>query len=387
MQSTETTGRHPEEQLQEQELSGRKSRNPVIELARFVFMIMILFWHARNYHSGGNPVFCGKMGYIAVEFFFLVSGYLIAAKAWKEREQPYTGTDTLRFLGGKLKSLLPVYIIALIGGIVSTIILDKLGFKEAIQQLLLSVYDVALLRISGIYIVQFVPGTWYVSAMLIGGIILYSLHRRFGDVFSYLIAPVGAILLLGFLFKNYTDLNVVTGKFKTFAPGLLRALAEMSAGCVVFRITAWLKEKRLTLFSSACLSLINAVCIAIAFIGATKVLHKRFDYIMLVLLAVSVTIMFSEQSLYFRCRKKAVDSVMIWLGKISLPMYLTHMWIKAIITATTKGWPRQTGLILFFGSVIAFSVFSLWLAGAWKAFMLKNGSKVRRIFIQETPQE
>ena len=301
MITTEGMGLPQEKQPEGQGMQKQYSRrNPVIELARFAFSVMILFWHARGYNGGGNPSFCGKMGYIAVEFFFLVSGYLIAAKAWNQRELPYTGEDTLQFLKGKLKGLLPAYIIALIGGIMTAIVSDKLSFGETIHRMLLSVYDIALLRISGIYIAEFVRGTWYISAMLIGGAILYSLQRRFKDTFSYLIAPVGAILLLGYLFRNYTDLNLINGKFKTVAPGLLRGLAEMSLGCVIFRMAAWLKEKRLTLFSSICLSLINLGCIAVAFYGATIAPDKRFDYIMLALLAVSVSIMFSEQGFYLR---------------------------------------------------------------------------------------
>lgn len=358
-------------------------RNPIVELARFAFSIMIMFWHARGYNGGGTPSFCGKMGYIGVEFFFLVSGYLVAAKAWHQREQVYRGTDTLHFLGGKLKGLMPIYPIALIGGFVTTVILENISFRKAVKQLLLSLYDSSLLRISGISIVQFVGGSWYISAMLLGGIVLYSLQRKYKDVFSCLIAPVSALLLLGYLFNNYSKLDVITGGFKVFAPGFLRALAEMSIGCISFRAAEWLRRKRLTIIASTCFSLINIVCIGLVFVGATRVLHKRFDYIMLALLAICVTIMFSEQSLYFRFRKKTIDVLMIYLGSLSLPMYLTHIWIKSIVIANTNGWSRQKGLVLYFVCVLSFSMLCLWISRLWKTFLLQYGTKIKHIFVQE----
>ena len=240
--------------------SLKKQKNGSVELLRFLFTSIIIFFHINLdlwdqkkiiAVIGDIPVTFFNHGNIGVEFFFLVSGYLIAAKAWNRRELPYTGEDTLQFLKGKLKGLLPAYIIALIGGIVTAIVSDKLSFGETIHRMLLSVYDIALLRISGIYIVQFVPGTWYISAMLIGGAILYSLQRRFKDTFSYLIAPVGAILLLGYLFRNYTDLNLINGKFKTVAPGLLRGLAEMSLGCVILVSVSPTSSKALSMFELA----------------------------------------------------------------------------------------------------------------------------------------
>ena len=251
------------------------------------------------------------------------------------------------------------------------------------HQILISFYDSALLRISGIVIRQFVGGNWYISAMLIGGVIVYSLQRKFKEFFSFIIAPIGALLTLGYLFVHYTKLNIINSDTIVIAPGLLRALAEMSIGCVIFRIVNWLKKKHLTLLSSICLSLINITCIIIVFNGATTVLHKRFDYIMLALLAISVTIMFSEQSLYFRCRKDIIDKLMIFLGRLSLPMYLTHLWIRTIVESCTKGWSRLEGMILYCACVLSFSAFCLLLSYWWKKINSKTGHKIKRLFVME----
>ena len=57
------------------------TRNSVIDLLRIIFALLILGYHGRGLLSGSdyNGAFYG--GYIGVEFFFLVSGFLMAASA------------------------------------------------------------------------------------------------------------------------------------------------------------------------------------------------------------------------------------------------------------------------------------------------------------------
>lgn len=364
-------------------IARRSKRNPVIEFARFLFAIMIMFWHTRGYHGGGSPSFCGKAGYIAVEYFFLVSGYLVAAKAQSQRSAPFTAMDVIGFLKGKLKGVLPVYIIALTCAIVKTAVLDHLSLIKILYKVLLSIWDSMFLRMSGVAILQFIGGGWFVSAMLIGGVIVYTLQRRFQEWYSLVIGPLLSMFLFGYLYHEYNcTLNVTTNGFKLFYPGLIRAVAEMSLGCVLFEISRRLKMIRFTRFSSACFSLIGFCCIVIVFAGATIELY-RFDYIMVLLLALSVMIMFSEQTLYFRKPREALDQVFSFLGRLSLPMYLNHMWIKDVVVALSKGMPRTKGMAIYIISVIIFSIFCLFLINYLSKIFTKYRNKIKKVFICE----
>lgn len=65
----------------------RKSggRNSAVELCRFLFCLEIMFWHGRALAPKGTSfILCGKHGYIGVEFFFFVTGWLVAAKAARD---------------------------------------------------------------------------------------------------------------------------------------------------------------------------------------------------------------------------------------------------------------------------------------------------------------
>lgn len=76
------------------------SRNGKIDFLRFVFSICIVLNHAKIFLPAG-PLADRFMGYsLAVEFFFLVSGYLLMAtieKAEKNRALPLP-KETGRFM-------------------------------------------------------------------------------------------------------------------------------------------------------------------------------------------------------------------------------------------------------------------------------------------------
>ena len=48
-----------------------ESRNATIEFYRYIFMVVLLMWH------GPFDSFKFKNGYLVVEFFFILSGYML----------------------------------------------------------------------------------------------------------------------------------------------------------------------------------------------------------------------------------------------------------------------------------------------------------------------
>ena len=63
--------------------SMKEKRNGIISLWKFLFAIVIAFFHCSQFYQDiKNPFFPG--GYIAVEFFFIVSGFYLAKKGLKE---------------------------------------------------------------------------------------------------------------------------------------------------------------------------------------------------------------------------------------------------------------------------------------------------------------
>lgn len=67
---------------------------------------MIVIYHGKNLATGGPILFPG--GSAAVEFFFLVSGVLMARTASKTELQENLGKDTLMFMKHKFSGLVSV---------------------------------------------------------------------------------------------------------------------------------------------------------------------------------------------------------------------------------------------------------------------------------------
>ena len=93
-----------------------KKRNGEIDLLRFIFSSMIVIHH---YNASFNFNIL-ENGYIAVEFFFLLSGYLMAQSAYKitskkdKLESSEIADSTWSFIIKKVKAFYPYYAFAVI---------------------------------------------------------------------------------------------------------------------------------------------------------------------------------------------------------------------------------------------------------------------------------
>lgn len=291
--------------------------------------------------------------------------------------------DTRRFFLGKLKAVLPVAVFAYICSYIRFLVIDDLSVKMLIIKMLKSLWEMSFLYISGVVMQSSViGGIWYVSAMLMAGTLVYILQRKLGDWFSFIIAPLAYILISGWLFRNYSNLNIIIIEYAIVAPGLLRAFGEISLGCFLYKMSGRLRRLNLTLLGRACVTLATAMCLLFVFYSTTFGIDsiKRIEYIMAPALAMSVMLLFSEQGLFFLRRFPALDRVLLFLGKLSLPIYLNHLWIRAAIQP--MGWSYRRAMAVFVGCVFAVSLIALWMISLWGRFWKAHGTIVKCWFIK-----
>ena len=98
------------------ELRKNSGKNGKIELWRFLFCIIIMTFHigddilGLDYRIAGDISLFSK-GQFAVEFFFVLSGFLMASSAFKNRNNGIgTGRDTFNFMQRKLMAVLPYHL-------------------------------------------------------------------------------------------------------------------------------------------------------------------------------------------------------------------------------------------------------------------------------------
>ena len=153
-----------------------KTRNNLVELARFLFSLLVVGYHVQMTWAG-NKLSIFEGGALAVEFFFLISGYFLA----RSIERIGTSDDKLlpatgKFMWGKIKGILPVHIVAIVGILIAILATRLNTAGEMIVNGLPSVFLVhmAVVWNSSFDLALIVP-EWYLSAMLVTMLFMFPL--------------------------------------------------------------------------------------------------------------------------------------------------------------------------------------------------------------------
>lgn len=174
--------------------SSNKKHNGIIGFWKFMFCILILLFHCAE-KMGKNGFF--ESGRIGVEFFFIVSGYLMTKKALNNEEGlENIGEETTSYIWRKFKAFFPYVIFPFI------ISFFVKGIYKA-DQIANSIWNLLLIDMSGVRSTTVIGQTWYISVMLISMLILYPLIRRYKKTFTNIIAPLIVIFIGGWLSHKY----------------------------------------------------------------------------------------------------------------------------------------------------------------------------------------
>ena len=218
--------------------------NPEFDLWKFVGVWFVVLFH--SYRVFGERLVC-RDGTLAVELFFLVSGYLFASSVCRD-SRPFSaetiGLDTWRFIWHKFKGLLPLYLIGFFLVYLFAYGRASLPFLK-LNVVSQAVFDLLLLRDFG-----FVEGiqnrtSWYLADMLAAMLLLYPFFRWRKRFFLEWIAPVVALVSVGFLLHGFGSLVPPTGSGRFWGPinlYFVRAIGEICAGVAAFRIAEALRD-------------------------------------------------------------------------------------------------------------------------------------------------
>ena len=132
---------------------AKSNRNGAIDFFRFYFCIMIVLRHSAHALPSGFPEIM-KGGALGVEFFFIVSGYLLACSAFKRvnNGNPIkVAADTNTFMKRKAGSLMPdLAVAAVISMTCYSITLIPKGFEAILNYFAAKIWNPLLLSASGI---------------------------------------------------------------------------------------------------------------------------------------------------------------------------------------------------------------------------------------------
>lgn len=308
-----------------------KKRNDMAELMRFLFCILVVGFHVQmTLVKGENSWFeCGALG---VEFFFVLSGLLLAKSLEKiaQSKDYQIFNPSIKLVWGRIKPILPYHFIGIVAILIAIAVWDSASFTDRL-----------LRGIPSIFLVQMFPtGThgldyaligpeWYLSAMYLMMLVIVPLflvlRKHIRGVFASLcILCLVAIVVIGVGFALGWNLPI---NF-TFC---YRAAAELSIGMLTYYLAQWLASKHLNLRAVE----IIGYCIALA-LGVLPMPESRMGICMSVTVVCSVAALaatFSGRGI--STSDERFSQICAKLGRWSLPIYIFH---PVVIEALRMMW-------------------------------------------------
>ena len=303
-----------------------KKHNGIIGLWKFIFCMLIVFLHI----GADIPNTLFKHGAIGVEFFFLVSGYLLAKSATtrggyksSKKDDKNLGKETGLFIFKKYKSFFPYLLISLVFGLIIKAVLHKISIKL----ILFSVFDLLAFNFIGYARSGIIDPIWYVSAMFLCMAIIYPQMRKYKDKYFYFLGPLQAIVIAGIYYHLFHTLKNPGAWLGLTYRGNIRAFFEIHIGACLYPLVQKIKSLDFTKLGSICITLIEIVGFVTPILAA-QFLSTSYDYILLLMLMCSVTLAFSEKTLEFKFLN---NKFIYFLEKISIPVYFIHVPIRDYI--------------------------------------------------------
>lgn len=260
--------------------------------------------------------------YIAVEFFFLVSGALIykGIDGYKERYG-----SAWRFTLHRYKNIWPKYLMAFVCVFAAIWITKGLSLKEACCKLLDSVLELLMLQGIGLnrewdYVN---PTLWYISILIIAGYIIYWFLSNHKKVFVGIIAPICMLIGFSYLYRYVGSLDAVVKTEGIFLnQALIRGFCEMCLGMYAAMLSDYIGKKA---SSRWWLRIIEAVLVIMVLVLSLVAGHSTNDYAFLIMLFLVVAIAFVPR------RYVATDGLIMKWSKVTLNIYLIHELFRTYI--------------------------------------------------------
>ncbi|MFA9376818.1 MAG: acyltransferase family protein [Lachnotalea sp.] len=346
-------------------MNRQNNRNYSIEFWRFIFIGAICIMHFSNSYFGVSPYF--DDAYVATEFFFIVSGYLLMKSFNKNKKNKICAW---KFTINKVLRLYPYYILSFIAIFIFVMINDKASIMDWIINLGGSVWELLFLQISGLKcFTLFNYPTWYISAMLIVGYLIYALLELFEETCIKIIMPVAILVIYCFFSRESGSIDVWGGStILGVSDALMRAFAGMSLGAICYWASDALKQMQLNKRIKIILSIVELLVFSLALGLMSQAGHTQLDFYIIGLLAVAVTVSFSEQTFLYRLFDSSFFS---WIGKISYPLFLNQIFVINIMGVAFVGLGYTSGIIVFLLLLVLVSFIEIAIVEGMKKIFRK----------------
>lgn len=292
-----------------------KNRFGKISLYKFLFSIMIIVFHVGNVLDYNKFKFNFGSESIAVDFFFVVSGFFFCRKYVNYKVKNSVGEDSFNYFINRTNRFIKYIIILLIIAIPFSIFCLKFNFTSLINAFYKLLYIPHHTKCGS----EIFGITWYIVAMILAESILFPFLIKYKKEFVYIISPIIIILLGSYLLIRYGHFATPWKMGTILYKGILRSIFEINIGMYLYLISEKISNVKFTKLSKILLLLFEiAGYLSIFVLVNLNNAHRRFDVLMLIIISICILISTNKNMyLYNFCNNK----LFYFLEKLSLPMY------------------------------------------------------------------
>ena len=338
-------------------------RNSYLDVAKFLFSIIIVLYHFDVFFLGG---------YIVVEAFFMISGYFLMHSMARSDDTLPLGEQTVRFVIHKYKSLIYFLIPSAIIGCIAYIWIIPRDTESVLMQATLMIFEMIPLQTAG-FTGFFTTGvSWYVSALLLSSMVVFPLAKKFKTNFSLWIAPLVAILGYGYLHMNFGNISEpnswIAGLFHS---GMIRGFTGLCAGCFLYECAKRLSDRRVSVGGRVVVTVLEVVgwgyCVFVMNQYPKSMYDAAVVFLMFGLLLIGINrYSYLTYLIQFSWTKH--------LATVSTVIYLNHFyWNRLIRTQFTE--LSQTKQLLLYFALIAASSLVVYGIGRLAMHLIKGKKK------------
>lgn len=323
-----------------------------IETFRFLFMLQVCIWHYKM-----TNVFAH--GYMAVEFFFILSGVLMFFSANKEN-----ALGTFDYTIKKVKRFAPDCLLLIAYVNLRHMILPALlGKKELdVSWLLQAIPESLFLQNTGIYAGGVNFPMWYVSVLLWGGAFVYALLRYNKKLAVSIILPM--VVVVGYTYIFSMDKRGRIDSFDLhggiYTP-MLRGICGISLG-VIFGYIFVLKKQCIMRIKTWVIDALGLISLCLFMIFAIFPTSQSYDRYLLIVVPFLLLACFVEKSLFNMLFGNKCWTILggyswqmlVYHARIIIPLYVL------LTTALKFAIPLWLDLLFFSIVCVGLSAFFKW---------------------------
>lgn len=312
----------------------KEKRNGTVDLMSFVFcIVLILSDFAARFDTVSFRHFTFfAEGRVAIEFFLITAGALMAASAKRHTE----GTSvqcTLRFMQKRLTRILPYHFIIFAGAFAVFLYLKRnLGHWELLEKIIGTLPNLFFIQKSGLDEGELMTPEWWLAGMLWCMPVVYALILRFKGYFTRIAAPLLAVLLVGYM-------SYETGKLSgmdvfmyadTVSKVYVRCFAGLCGGVFAYEMACHLQRLKFNSFDKALLTLAQVIAYVLPLVYMCSDFPARFEPYVAYSFFFAVMLTFSHTALYADWLDNKLTH---FFGRAVLPLYYCHMLPLMVVKA------------------------------------------------------